>query len=257
MATTVKNFMENQGRYRKNSYAGKNKDANRTKTDESPQKPKRMYVTKIPEADEIIPKDVEGLLAWLLKRRVDPDTPSDDELAIWMTSPKTIQNVVSATRRKYMNVVTEEIEDDPRKQLALTKRHRYGDDIDILRATFTKTIEQVNEETFQLMQKTKVLHHAVMKMNETIPKITKYRYGTLLENGVHSLLADCCRIQRKYYRRNMLESMHIELDILQHYFFECHIDYPEWMTTQQLYVMNNLANEVSSIIGGLLKTTVA
>ena len=34
MATTVKNFMENQGRYRKNSYAGKNKDANRTKTDE-------------------------------------------------------------------------------------------------------------------------------------------------------------------------------------------------------------------------------
>lgn len=139
----------------------------------------------------------------------------------------------------------------------ISMRHRYGDDIDILRATFTKTIEQVNEETFQLMQKTKVLHHAVMKMNETIPKITKYRYGTLLENGVHSLLADCCRIQRKYYRRNMLESMHIEVDILQHYFFECHIDYTEWMTTQQLYVTNNLANEVSSIIGGLLKTTVA
>ena len=210
---SVKEFMEDAGRYHNNPYAGYDKEK-RYKAEHSKQKPKRMYVKKDNLAEDKVPKDEQGLLNFLFKRRTDPDEPTDDELAIWMASERQKPNIISAIRNKYIGQVAEEIKDDPREQLALTRRHRYGDDIDIMRASFTKTIEQINDETFELLHQTRILHHAVMQLNKDIPKETKYRYGTLLENGVHSLLADCFRIQRKYYRRNMLESMHIELDIL-------------------------------------------
>ena len=217
-----------------------------------------MYLRKPTLKEAGVPDNEHALLKFLEQFRDDPDTPSDEEMEIWAASDKDKSKIIARVRRKYQDIIENMPEEtDPRIMLGLSKRHRYGDDIDILRSTFTKTIDEINDETFQLLQQTRVLHHAVMKLNESIPKVTKYRYGTLLENAVHSLLADCFRIQRKYYRRNMLESMHIELDILRSYFYECSVDYPEWMTTKQLYIMNELANKVSCIIGGLLKCTVA
>lgn len=258
MSSSVSQYM-NGRRYRDNPYAGNSDYQKQAKyrSDNSNQRPKRMYITRIPDAENKIPKDREGLLKFLEKKRTDPEVPTDDEMAIYMATAKTEANIISAIRQKYMEEVQESIDEDPKTQLALTKRHRYGDDVDILRSTFTMSVEEIKETSFKLLQQMRVLHHATMRLNVDIPKETKYRYGSLLENSVHLLLADCHRIERKYYRKNMLESMHIELDILRDYFYECSVDFPKWMTTTRLDRMNSLVNEVSCIVGGLLKSTVA
>ena len=258
MSTSTTSYMNNR-RYRDNPYAGDEESRSRARyrSNNSKQQPKRMYIPKIPVPDERIPKDREGLLKWLSKMRIDPEVPTDDEMAIYMTSAKTEATVIDSIRRKYTAKVQEEINEDPKIQLSLQNRHRYGDDIDILRATFTMSIEELQETSFKLLERTRVLHHAVMLLNKDIPKETKYRYGSLLENNVHYLLELCHRIERKYYRKNMLEEMHIKLDILRDFFYECSVDFPKWMTTPKLERMNELTNDVSSLVGGLLKSTVA
>ena len=259
MPKSVQEHFNDASRYNSNPYAGttRSRALGRECYGDSNQRPVRMFVKKGKEAAAEIPTDEEGFLKYLQKFRVEPDMPTDDELTIYMASARTKANILSSIRNKYLIEEQATIANDPREQLSLTKRHRYGDDVDILRATFTKTIDEINDMSFELMMKVKHLHHLIMRHNEDIPKITKYRYGTLLENSVHNLLADVLRIQRRYYRKNMLEAMHIEVDILRTYLFECSVDYPKWMTSTKLVLLNDACNEVSKIIGGLLKSTVA
>jgi hypothetical protein len=68
---------------------------------------------------------------------------------------------------------------------------------------------------------------------------------------------DAVMIKRKYYRKNLLEEIDVECDILRDMYFAAKTDYPDWITTKYYTDISDSINRVAKINGGLLKTTVA
>lgn len=141
--------------------------------------------------------------------------------------------------------------------IALDEHHRYGSDVDILRATFTKSPEELDKEKFQLLLATRALHRRIMWCCETIPKVEKYVLGSSLRECSLNLLKFAICIKKKYYRRNLLENMDVELDCLREYFYHASADYPKWCTAKMLQLAYTDINAVGALVGGLLKSTVA
>ena len=146
--------------------------------------------------------------------------------------------------------------DEHLKDLTLANRHRYGDDVDILRTTFTKTKEEVDQERFELVRCVRNLFKITLKSLTTVPKQEKYVLGAMIRESALNLMRMSIQVKRRYYRKNILELMDVECDILREFYFNASTEYPEWVTAKILDDQYVAINNVSSIVGGLLKTTV-
>ena len=256
MAISMSTYMDR--RFFNNSYAGDHKD--QVKLKPSGQYPKRMHrASKNSSTTNLfrrIPEQEQALLDELKKERVQVDIPTDDEMAIMTASEQNRDRVIERVRKRLALRKKKRAEEDPTAGLELENRHRYGDDVDILRASFTKTRDEVECEKFNLVNETRKLHRTLVCSTRDCPKTEKYVLGAMIRTSAHKLLEWAIAIKLRYYRKNMLESMDIELNILREYYFNAHVDYPDWVTTTHLERIYKDINDVSAIVGGLLKTTV-
>ena len=91
----------------------------------------------------------------------------------------------------------------------------------------------------------------------TIPKIEKYVLGTELRKCSYEILSCAIRIKKKYYRKNLLEDIDVELEVLRELYYEAYRDCPEWVNSQWLDRIYKGINSVGALVGALLKSTVA
>ena len=89
-----------------------------------------------------------------------------------------------------------------------------------------------------------------------MPKQEKYVLGAMIRESALNLMRMSIQVKRRYYRKNILELMDVECDILREFYFNASTEYPEWVTAKILDDQYVAINNVSSIVGGLLKTTV-
>lgn len=140
--------------------------------------------------------------------------------------------------------------------LELSQRHRYGDDIDILRANFTRTKEEVEQEKFHLILSSRNLVQRVLWSLQKVPKHERYVLGGMIRESAYTILRHSIAIKKRFYRKNMLEYIDVELDILRENYRIAHQYYSDWVDDKHLDLVYKDINEVGAIVGGLLKTTV-
>lgn len=233
-------------RYTNNKYAGAGKYKARDPNPTSPQYPDRMWRPK---------REIAGSIAGGTTTKdpltlIDPDHITEDDFDLLLIPPEKREAWLKHKKEK------EQEEKEPSKYLQLEKRHRYGDDVDILRATFTKSKEDIENETFALLLACRHLSSEISASLKDVPKQEKYVLGAELRSAGYRLIATAVRIKKKYYRKNMLEDIDIDCEILRELYFEAHRDYPEWVDSKWLERLYNAINDVGRIVGGLLKSTV-
>lgn len=216
--TSLAKYMENQYRY--SSRNTKYRQAH------SRQEPKRMYKQRTAQ-------------------RVHPDIPTPEEIDNAMLPPE--------LRSKKLPVP------EHRKHLVgleLETKHRYGDDIDILRREFTRTPEEVRDETFKLAVASRTLMRCIHNSCEHAPKKEVYRYAVEVKTVALRVHTNSIAVKRRYFRKNLLEMIDIDLDILRDVYWNISQDYTDWVTPKHLDIVYENINRVGKILGGLLKTTV-
>lgn len=227
---SVNEFFSN--RYSHNPYVrgqvGVAADINRN----SPQMPKRMYK----------PKKVDPTKAELTEEEVD-----------MLFAPPDVRKQWEQEKAKFKG------EDPSRKHLRgveLVHRHRYGDDIDILRANFTKSVEDIEKEKFQLIVLARRLCSKIFWSLRTVPKHEKFVLGGNIRSSCIEVLKLSIALKKRFYRKNMLELIDVELDTLREYYRLAKEEYPTWVTEEHLQVIYNAINEVGAVVGGLMKSSV-
>ena len=232
MAQDIHSYLD---RRKQSPYLKKNTNKSTTP---SPQEPKRMWK----------PKKANKTIDDLFKPGANP---TDEELS-YALAPKEI-------RDRYDKIHGSKSE--PGREhlvgLELINRHRYGDDVDILRATFTRTREEVEQEKSILVRVSRELLGQCLLSLQRIPKHEKYVLGAYIRDSCYNILKHAVAIKRRYYRKNMLEFVDIELDVLRENYLLAHTWYPEWIDDAAFYKAYEAINQVGAIVGGLLKTTVA
>lgn len=158
-------------------------------------------------------------------------------------------------RAKYLSDRAKET--DHLRGLRLVNKHRYGDDVDILRATFTRTKDDVEKEKFKLILACRALLRQIFWCLKKVPKHEKYVLGGDIRQSAYTLLKYSVSVKKRYYRKNLLELIDIELELLREYLRLAHEWYPDWMDDQVYDACWNVVNDVGAICGGLMKTTVA
>lgn len=212
-------------RYYKNAYAGKKSKANVN----SPQYPKRMHRPKKPSSN--------GL-------------PTEEEIDALIFPPHLRQPKTYETDAR----------DDPKREhfrgMELVNRHRYGDDVDILRATFTKTKEEIEHEKFLLILAARKLLNSIFLSLNRVPKHERYVLGGEIRSCCYTILRNSVALKKRFYRKNMLELIDVEIEVLRALYFQASHSYPEWVTPAHLEEVYSEINEVGRLVGGLLKSTV-
>lgn len=140
--------------------------------------------------------------------------------------------------------------------LELVNRHRYGDDIDILRANFTRTKDEVEAEKFQLILSSRNLIKRILWSLQKVPKHERYVLGGYIRESAYTILRHAVAIKKRFYRKNMLEFIDVELEVLRENYRIAHLNYPDWVDDKHLDLVYEDINRVGAIVGGLLKTTV-
>lgn len=200
-------------------------------------------------ADDIVDKDIDDALEMML--RGESNTLGEAYQAVQNKKRKNSNNYHSNKRNTF-----HEPEPIERKEIRLEDNHRYGTVDEVLRAKFVKTPEEMEKERFQLLLASRSLHRSIMRCCESIPKVEKYVLGGAMRASSLNILKFAIHIKKKYYRRNLLENMDVELECLREYFYHAQADYPEWCTRNILeYVFADI-NKVGSLVGGLIKATV-
>lgn len=236
-------------KYQRNPYAAGTKDRAKEINRRSPQFPKRMFnplaktgkkfAKKIDEAQMAREKAIDEIL-------LGGKMPTEEEIDALL---------------KGKPVVTPQpkppVEDrDHLIGCDLVNRHRYGDDIDILRATFTKSKKEIEDEKFLLILASRRLLKRIFWSLTKVPKHEKYVLGSHIRECAFSILKDSVAIKKRFYRKNMLESIDIQLEILRELYRTAYEGYPEWVDDAHLNLVYEDINEVGRLVGGLLKTTV-
>lgn len=220
-------------RYNNNPYVGDNPRGAQQQNKGSSQYPERMYRPK---------------------RKPKSDIPDEETLDILLAPPHLRKQLEEKLKGAPKG-------EDPKRRhfrgIELVNRHRYGDDIDILRATFTKTVEEIEQEKFQLIILSRKLCQKIHFSLLSIPKHEKYCLGLQIRKSALTILQTSIAIKKRYYRKNLLEYIDIELDTLREYYNLAHDTYPTWMTDALLVEVFNDINAVGAIVGGLLKAVVA
>lgn len=224
--------------------------------------PRRMYKSKGPTLELMtkIPLDEHALREQLKQERTDPDTPTDAEMELMVAEDlpyKQRRAVLYKVKREYELRRDARLMKNPIAGLELIGDHNLGDDVDILRTTFTRSVAEVEQEKDNLLQSVRALHHHVDVVCRDIPKVEKYFLGNDIRTYNHNILRLALEIKRKFYRKNMLETIQIDLDMLREFFYNASVDHPEWMTTPKIAAIFASINDAAAIAGGLLKTTVA
>lgn len=224
------------------------------------QEPKRMYRpkpdSKTLELLKAIPEDVTSLLNILQNKRAVDDVASEDEIKLMRATPEELPYITYEIRAKLAKEKHDELAKDPRVGLELTGRHRYGDDYDILRNTFTMTNTEIAEERMALVTTIRDLHWDMIRHARNAPKVEKYGLAKRMTDSTLELNRYAIQVKKKYYRKNLLEAIDIELDILRDYIYLSHIDYEAWTTTKMRDYLLESCNKVGRVLGGLLKSTV-
>lgn len=206
--------------------------------------------SKINQASNQYPKRM-----WRPKK-VDPVTRpmTEEEMDIALAPPEVQAKYKEMHKDDNKNKV------DPSREhmkgIELVHRHRYGDDLDILRAAFTKTVAEIEDEKFQLIVESRRLCSKLFWSLKTIPKHEKFVLGGNIRSSVLNILKTAIAIKKRFYRKNMLEEIDIELDVLREYYRLAKEEYPEWCNELLLQAVFNQINAVGAIVGGLLKSTV-
>lgn len=216
-------------RYANNKYAGAHKDRIKDPNKTSGQYPRRMYRKNV-----MLPEDI-------------PTEELSEEAFDLLTIPPSERAAYWAKKKE---------ENEYKEGLGLDKRHRYGDQLDILKAKFTMTKEEVINEKFKLVDECRRLSEMIHDSCFHIPKEEKYVLGTQLRATGYNILMLAVRLKKKYYRKNMLEDIDVALEILRNLYLQAHKNYPEWLDTPKLDRMYNQLNVVGAIVGGLIKTSV-
>lgn len=212
-----------------------NKELKKNPNTGSPQQTNRMYRPKKKS-------DSSGM-----------NLPTEAELDLLLAPPEmreAMKEKLEAQGEK------EDPEREHLKGIELVNRHRYGDDVDILRATFTKSIEDIEKEKFLLIIACRRLCSVIFKSLHGIPRHEKYVLGGDIRNSSIVILKNSVAIKKRYYRKNLLEFIDIELDTLREYYRLARENYPEWMTEPLMVTVFNSLNEVGALIGGLMKSCV-
>lgn len=228
MATAIGDYFDR--RYKGNPYAGKNKHKIKVSTK---QYPKRMY--RAPKGNVTINKDEDNI----------PDQLTEEDFDNLLLPPhlKKKKEEESVDRSHLIG-------------MELVNRHRYGDEYDILKAKFTKTKEEIEKEKFLLIIAARKLIQRLYWSMSTIPKHEKYILGGDIRNSMYAILRHSIGIKKRFYRKNMLEFIDVELDVLRELYRNANIGYPEWVDEKHLNLVLEDINAVGKIVGGLLKTTV-
>lgn len=148
-------------------------------------------------------------------------------------------------------------DNDALRGMRFENRHRYGNDVDILRATFVKSTEELEKEKFRLILSTRSLLKEIFFLLKDIPKTERYVLGGEIRKLIYNLLRTSIACKQKYYRRNLLIDMDLDLSMLRELFRAAHEQYPDWITDIRYAHIFEVINEVGAIVGGLMKTAVA
>lgn len=235
MAYTIQEHLDR--RYQNNPYAGR---GTRGFSQSRKQYPKRMYRA---------PK---------YAKNGRPQTPEDV-----VNSPASVipteEEIDRMLMPKHLRDQAEQQGDPGREHLAgleLVNRHRYGDDIDILRTVFTKTKEEIEKEKFFLILASRKLLQRLFWSLQKVPKHERFVLGSDIRSSAYTILRHSIGIKKRFYRKNMLEYIDVELDVLRELYRTAHQNYSEWVDDQHLQLVYDDINEVGKIVGGLLNTTV-
>lgn len=209
-------------RYYKNNYAGAWKG--KIDDSDSKQKPARMYNPN-KRVDDITLEDFDLLL-------VPPDQREE------------VRKKLRAKNKEHLH------------GLELFQRHRYGDELDILKAKFTKTKAEIENEKFKLILQVRELMRRMFVALRRCPKVERYVGGNEMRACIYRMFRVSIAIKKRYYRKNLLEEMDIEIDLLRELLLEANISYPEWIDDRVYNYLLEGCNLVGSIVGGLMKTAV-
>lgn len=237
--TSASEFFRAQHRETNPHRRGYNKELADKINSNSNQFPTRMYRPKYQKDKPIVPPSPD---------RIHPDIPTEEEID---------ELLLPAAERIRRRKEKQEQKDRSHLQgLELVYRHRYGDDIDILRATFTKTKEEIEQEKFILIQACRTLTRRVHWSLTKVPKHEKYVLGGDIRSIAYSVLRHSIAIKKRYYRKNLLEHIDVELDVLRELYLVAYTYYPTWVDDAHFHLVIEDINEVGRLVGGLLKTTV-
>jgi hypothetical protein len=204
-----------------------------------------------------VPKNKEDLLAILRKMRTDPEIPTNDECLIYAAEGKEIYRVIEQVREHIAQIWKAEAMEDPTVGLDLTMRHNYGNDVDIMRASFSKSKEEIASETNDLIVAIRDLFQYICCINWGAPKYCKYGICKHFSDSVEAILGFGVKIKMKYYRQNLLEQLHCECETLREYAYNARTNFEDWITELRYHEINIRINKVTVLIGSLLKASVA
>lgn len=233
---------------RNNRSAYLNRDTRKISTK---QYPKRMYRPKgLIDKDDVIygnaiptPEDIDRILK--------EENQYIHEDRTYSGVPRTGEAPINNQPSRKDNGVPDHL-----KGIALEYRHRYGDELDILKSKFTLTLEELENEKFKLVLASRQLLGKLFWSLSTIPKPEKYVLGGDLRNLGYSVLKNAIAIKKRFYRKNMLETMDIDLDCIRELYRIASLSHPQWVNEDHLRHMLQACNDVGCIIKGLLASTV-
>lgn len=241
-------------KFKRNPYADGTRTRAKKINQNSPQFPKRMF-NPLAKTGRPKPKRIDE--AQLARERAIDEIllggkiPTEEEIDALLKGSAIPGSDKSIPKKK------PSIEDrDHLIGCDLVNRHRYGDDIDILRATFTKSKKEIEDEKFLLILASRRLLKRIFWSLTKVPKHEKYVLGSHIRECAFSILKDSVAIKKRFYRKNMLESIDIQLEILRELYRTAYEGYPEWVDDAHLNLVYEDINEVGRLVGGLLKTTV-
>lgn len=144
--------------------------------------------------------------------------------------------------------------------LDLVNRHRYGDRDDILagrgNARFVKTRRELEAEEDALVLACRELTNTVYNSCLTAPKQEKYVLCVTMRTCALEGLCTAISIKKKYYRKNLLQDLDIQMEELRELYRIASMQYTDWITTSIFEYVLGRINNVGKIIGWLLKATV-
>lgn len=199
----------------------------------SPQMPRRMY--RPPSQTQL---------------RGPNGVPTEAELNEMLLPPE------ERAKRAAERPKGEAIGRDHFRGIELLNRHRFGDDIDILRATFTRTREEVEKEKFKLIVVSREVVMSVHKVALHAPKIEKYVLAARMREQAYDMLTLAIGIKRKFYRRSMAEAYLVDADIIRECVLLGQEMYPEWITDDVISWLFEILNKATAMMGSLLRSSV-
>lgn len=180
------------------------------------------------------------------------EIPTEEEIDLALMPPE--------ARRAREEHIRQQLEEQTDRShftgIDLNNRHRYGSAENILRTEFTKTKEELEKEKFLLIISVRKLGQKIFESLRCIPNHERFVLGSDLRHHLYELYKWAIAIKKRYYRKNLIEMMDIEIDILRELYRQAHEAYPDWINEARLNIMLEAIDGVGRILCGLLRAAV-